>query len=169
MPVDGSIYVWTHRALGPLWGFFAGFCAWFPGILVLLVGGDTILSLVQGIGVQVFGPTTNWLVEPWQQGIFVVAILLLAGLLDLPVLLGRFRTFLATKPDQLVAPSWILYLCCAARRSSKNGEGATFSFPIPMACSTKAGDRTSTQGEAPASNTTLKDVQPKGCSTTLRS
>src|SRR6266568_9632435 len=36
MPVDGSIYVWTHRALGPLWGFFAGFCAWFPGILVLL-------------------------------------------------------------------------------------------------------------------------------------
>ncbi len=82
MPVDGSIYVWTHRALGPLWGFFAGFCAWFPGILVLLVGGDTVLSLVQGIGVQVFGPTTNWLVEPWQQGIFVVAILLLAGLLS---------------------------------------------------------------------------------------
>src|SRR6266704_5189393 len=23
MPVDGSIYVWTHRALGPFWGFFA--------------------------------------------------------------------------------------------------------------------------------------------------
>src|SRR5712692_10997070 len=82
MPVDGSIYVWTHRALGPLWGFFAGFCAWFPGILVLLVGADTVLSLVQGIGVQLFGPATNWLVEPWQQGIFVVVILLLAGLLS---------------------------------------------------------------------------------------
>src|SRR5579859_3060908 len=35
MPVDGSIYVWTHRALGPLLGFFAGFCAWFPGVLAL--------------------------------------------------------------------------------------------------------------------------------------
>lgn len=33
MPVDGSIYVWTHRALGPLFGFFAGFCSWFPGVL----------------------------------------------------------------------------------------------------------------------------------------
>jgi signal transduction histidine kinase len=82
MPVDGSIYVWTHRALGPLWGFFAGFCAWFPGILVVLVGADTVLSLVQGIGVQLFGPTTSWLMQPWQQGIFVVAILLLAGFLS---------------------------------------------------------------------------------------
>src|SRR2546422_192429 len=49
MPVDGSIYVWTHRALGSLWGFFAGFCAWFPGILVLLAAGDTIISLFQAI------------------------------------------------------------------------------------------------------------------------
>src|SRR5712692_950325 len=74
MPVDGSIYVWTHRALGPLWGFFAGFCAWFPGILVLLVGGDSVLSLVQGIGVQASGGNANWLTEPWQQGIVVIAI-----------------------------------------------------------------------------------------------
>ncbi len=44
MPVDGSIYVWTHRALGPLWGFFAGFCAWFPGILVLLSAAASIQS-----------------------------------------------------------------------------------------------------------------------------
>src|ERR1017187_20130 len=36
MPVEGGIYVWTHRALGPLFGFFAAFCAWFPGVLVLL-------------------------------------------------------------------------------------------------------------------------------------
>ena len=53
MPVDGSIYVWTHRALGPLWGFFAGFCAWFPGLLVLLSSSDAILSIMQGIGVQI--------------------------------------------------------------------------------------------------------------------
>src|SRR6266508_3242032 len=34
-PEEGSIYVWTHKALGPFWGFFAGFVAWWPGILVL--------------------------------------------------------------------------------------------------------------------------------------
>ncbi len=79
MPVDGSIYVWTHRALGPLWGFFAGFCAWFPGILVLLACGDAVLSLVQGVGVQLFGANTHWLAEVWQQGLLVVAILLITG------------------------------------------------------------------------------------------
>src|SRR5216683_1552932 len=79
MPVDGSIYVWTHRALGPLWGFFAGFCAWFPVILAVLAGSDTVLSLVQGIGVQLFGADTSWFAAPWQQGIFVVVILIITG------------------------------------------------------------------------------------------
>src|SRR5437764_8978633 len=36
MPVDGSIYVWTHRALGPLRGLFAVFGAWFPCVFVVL-------------------------------------------------------------------------------------------------------------------------------------
>src|ERR1700686_2080327 len=29
-PGEGSIYVWTNKALGSFWGFFAGFCAWWP-------------------------------------------------------------------------------------------------------------------------------------------
>ena len=33
-PQEGSLYVWTQKALGPFWGFFAGFCAWWPGVLV---------------------------------------------------------------------------------------------------------------------------------------
>src|SRR5437660_8056425 len=78
MPTEGSIYVWTHRALGPLWGFFAAFCAWFPGILVLLAAGDSIITLLQGIYVQLWG-NTNWLAAPWQQGIIVLCVLLLAG------------------------------------------------------------------------------------------
>src|SRR5260221_14733880 len=53
MPSNGGIYVWTHRALGPLWGFFAGFCAWFPGILVLLAVAAGILAFLQGIGTEV--------------------------------------------------------------------------------------------------------------------
>lgn len=79
MPVDGGIYVWSHRALGPLWGFFAGFCAWFPGVLVLLAAGDSIIALAQGIGVELAGPNANWLPEPWQQGIVVCGVLLVCG------------------------------------------------------------------------------------------
>ncbi len=83
MPVDGAIYVWTHRALGPLWGFFAGFCAWFPGILVLLSTSDIILSLLQGISTQIYGTPAHWLTTPWQQGIVVLIVLLFAGLLSI--------------------------------------------------------------------------------------
>ena len=28
-PEEGSIYVWSHKALGPFWGFYAGFLAWW--------------------------------------------------------------------------------------------------------------------------------------------
>ena len=83
MPADGAIYVWTHRALGPLWGFFAGFCAWFPGVLVLLAASAGIVSLIQGMGTQIAGPNANWLVEPWQQGMVVLSVLLVAGWLSI--------------------------------------------------------------------------------------
>jgi hypothetical protein len=32
--------------------------------------------------------------------------------LDLPILLHRFRTLLAQSRSQLIAPAWVLYLCC---------------------------------------------------------
>lgn len=82
MPVDGGIYVWTHRAFGPLLGFFAAFCAWFPGVLVLLSASDTILSLLQGIGIQIDGPNANWLADPWQQGTVVLLVLFISGWLS---------------------------------------------------------------------------------------
>ena len=82
MPADGAIYVWTHRALGPLWGFFAGFCAWFPGVLVLLSASAGIVALIQGIGTQIAGSNANWLIEPWQQGVVVLCVLLVAGWLS---------------------------------------------------------------------------------------
>src|SRR5579875_995579 len=83
MPVDGAIYVWTHRALGPLWGFFAGFCAWFPGILVLLSTSDIILSLLEGISTELYGTPADWSLAAWQQGIIVLIVLLFAGLFSL--------------------------------------------------------------------------------------
>src|ERR1700694_4883392 len=78
MPVDGSIYVWTHRAMGPLLGFFAGFCAWFPGVLVLLSASDGVVTLLQGIFAQILGAGAT-LLAPWQQGVVVLIILLVAG------------------------------------------------------------------------------------------
>jgi signal transduction histidine kinase len=79
IPAEGGIYVWTHRALGPLWGFFAAFCAWFPGVLVLLAVSDTIIALLQGIGWQIVGHDANWLVQPWQQGMIVLGVIFLSG------------------------------------------------------------------------------------------
>lgn len=80
MPSDGSLYVWTHRAMGPLFGFFAAFCSWFPGVLVPLATADTIITLVQGIGVQVAGTHANWLIDPKLGGLVVVGALVLVGI-----------------------------------------------------------------------------------------
>ncbi len=79
MPSDGGLYIWTHRALGPLWGFFAAFCAWFPGILVLISGADAVITLLQGIDTQVAGLYANWLMAPALQGMLVIALVLLSG------------------------------------------------------------------------------------------
>ena len=79
IPVDGSIYVWTHRALGPLWGFLAGFFAWVAGILALLSACVAVLVMVHGIGSVWLGARSTWLAAPWQQGLIVVGVLLLTG------------------------------------------------------------------------------------------
>jgi signal transduction histidine kinase len=79
MPVDGSIYVWTHRALGPLWGFLAGFCAWVAGILALLSACVAVLVMVHGMGSVWLGASSTWLAVPWQQGLFLVGVLFLSG------------------------------------------------------------------------------------------
>src|SRR6266496_180662 len=44
-PQEGSLYVWTQKALGPFWGFFAGFCAWWPGVLVMVATSDLVATL----------------------------------------------------------------------------------------------------------------------------
>jgi glutamate:GABA antiporter len=79
LPADGGLYVWTHRALGPLWGFFAAFCAWFPGMLVLISGADAVITLLQGIGVEIAGPGANWLMVPAQQGLLVIGLVCISG------------------------------------------------------------------------------------------
>jgi glutamate:GABA antiporter len=73
-PEEGSLYVWTHKALGSFWGFFAGFAAWWPGVLVMILSGSLVVSLSQSINSSLFA-------KPWQQGLIVLAVLWFSCLL----------------------------------------------------------------------------------------
>ena len=67
-PEEGSIYVWTQKALGPFWGFFAGFVAWWPGLAAIVFAPILVVALAQ----------TVWpgaLSETWQQGALILAVL----------------------------------------------------------------------------------------------
>src|SRR5579859_1394555 len=75
-PHEGSLYNWTHRALGGYWSFVVGFCAWFPGVFVIIAGSDIVINLIQGLN-------PNWLVEPWQQGGAIIGIIILAACISL--------------------------------------------------------------------------------------
>src|SRR5919198_1457419 len=74
-PQEGSLYVWTQKALGPFWGFFAGFCAWWPGILVMAATGDAVVSIWQFID-------TGGLPKNWQQGLVILAVLWFSAVLS---------------------------------------------------------------------------------------
>src|SRR5579884_3229334 len=74
-PYEGSLYNWTHKALGGYWSFFIGFCAWFPGVLVIAAGADIVMGFIQGLN-------SNWLVEPWQQGLVIIAIIVVTGFIS---------------------------------------------------------------------------------------
>jgi hypothetical protein len=75
-PQEGSLYVWTQKALGPFWGFFAGFCAWWPGVLVMVATGDAVVTIWQFIDKD--GLTGNW-----EQGLVILAVLWFAAAMSM--------------------------------------------------------------------------------------
>src|SRR5258707_3222361 len=75
-PGEGSIYVWTNKAFGPFMGFFAGFCSWWPGILVMIATGDAVVSLIQQLN-------ASWLTEPWQQGVLIIIVIAISFVLSI--------------------------------------------------------------------------------------
>src|SRR5579859_3690594 len=77
---EGSIYNWTHKALGPYWSFFIGFCFWFPSVLAIVSGADAFVAYLQGLN-------SNWLTEPWQQGLVIIFLIAFTGFLSIQ----RFR------------------------------------------------------------------------------
>jgi glutamate:GABA antiporter len=72
-PHEGSIYNWTHRALGGFWSFFIGLCAWLPGVLSLVSAADVVVSCLQALN-------SNWLVPAWQQGLMIIGIIIFSGI-----------------------------------------------------------------------------------------
>jgi glutamate:GABA antiporter len=95
-PEEGSLYVWTQKALGPFWGFFAGFAAWWPGVLVMILSGSLVVSLSQAINSSLFS-------KPWQQGLIVLAVLWFS------CLLGTLRFRLT---QNYVNVQFVLYSAC---------------------------------------------------------
>src|ERR671935_196199 len=73
-PQEGSLYVWTQKALGPFWGFFAGFCAWWPGVLVMVATADLVVTIWQFI-------RPGGLSKNWQQGVVILAVLWFSALM----------------------------------------------------------------------------------------
>jgi glutamate:GABA antiporter len=73
-PQEGSLYVWTQKALGPFWGFFAGFCAWWPGVLVMVATGDLVVTIWQFID-------KGALSKSWEQMLVILAVLWFSALL----------------------------------------------------------------------------------------
>jgi glutamate:GABA antiporter len=95
-PEEGSLYVWTHKALGPFWGFFAGFAAWWPGVLVMILSGSLVVSLAQSINSGLFS-------RPWQAGLIVLAVLWFSCILGML----RFRM-----TQNYVNVQFLLYSFC---------------------------------------------------------
>src|ERR1700730_7070167 len=73
-PGEGSIYLWTHKAFGPFASFFAGFAAWWPGVLVMLSTGRVVSQLLQYL--------TGLTLAPWVQGLVLLGVILIAGVVS---------------------------------------------------------------------------------------
>ena len=72
-PGEGSIYLWTYKAFGAFMSFFAGFAAWWPGILVMLATGTVVVQYIQTLA--------NTTLAPWLQGLIVLAVIVFSAVM----------------------------------------------------------------------------------------
>lgn len=79
-PEEGSLYVWTHKALGPFWGFFAGFVAWWPGPIVMVAAGILVANFIQQVAAFF---DKSILTENWQIGVVVLVVLWFSATMSL--------------------------------------------------------------------------------------
>src|SRR5215216_5038043 len=83
-PEEGSLYVWTHKALGPFWGFFAGFVAWWPGPISLVFIGILVATFLQSFAsfLTCNSQPCAILTENWQLGLAVLAVIWFSSLMS---------------------------------------------------------------------------------------
>ena len=76
-PEEGSLYVWTHKALGPFWGFFAGFVAWWPGPISMVFIGILVANFLQQTAAffTCHGQPCAILTKNWELGVVVLIVL----------------------------------------------------------------------------------------------
>ncbi len=76
-PEEGSLYVWTHKVLGPFWGFFAGFVAWWPGPISMVFIGILVANFLQQIAAffTCNGEPCAILTKNWELGVVVLIVL----------------------------------------------------------------------------------------------
>lgn len=79
-PEEGSLYVWTHKVLGPFWGFFAGFVAWWPGPIVMVLAGTLVVTFAQQIAAFA---DKEILTQSWEQGLVILAVVWIGAALSL--------------------------------------------------------------------------------------
>jgi amino acid transporter len=78
-PEQGAFYVWVFKALGPFWSSLLGFfILWWPPLLSVIGIGTFVVAFLSGIGASM---GQAWLVEPWQQGLVVLLVLLVAWII----------------------------------------------------------------------------------------
>src|SRR5690348_6182553 len=75
-PGEGSIYLWTQKAFGRFWGFFAGFCAWWPGVLVMVATGTVVLSFLDYLF-----PSTIGAASVQVQGVIIIGFIVASAVL----------------------------------------------------------------------------------------
>ena len=81
LPNEGSLLNWTTRSINRFMGFFIGLCFWVTGVLAVITAGSAFVTTLQGLN-------TNWLTQPWQQGVVILVLIVLVALIGLQ----RMRT-----------------------------------------------------------------------------
>jgi amino acid transporter len=75
-PSEGSLYTWTYKVLGSSWSLFIGLCSLLTGMLAVVTSAHIFVVILQA-------QNNAWLTEPWQQGMVILVIIGIAGLIGL--------------------------------------------------------------------------------------
>ncbi|QBD81523.1 APC family permease [Ktedonosporobacter rubrisoli] len=75
-PNEGSTYNWTYRGLGRFWSFFCTLLFWLPNP----VGMVGVLSMAFYF---LRGLNSGWFVEPWQQGVSIIGVIVFVAVFSL--------------------------------------------------------------------------------------